>query len=180
MKKFLIPVILIVLAAAGSLWLTRSKQPTPADQSLSEPKQGTSLGNKVPDFAVADYDGKAVKLSDFAGKPVFVNFWASWCPFCVEEMPLMAKIQQEFGDKYVTLAINRAERLTTAKEYSDRVGVTGKMILVLDDDDSVYRNFGYFAMPVSIFIDKNGVIRSVKQGPLQEEELRNKINEILQ
>lgn len=182
MRKFLIPVILIVIAGAGSFWLTRSGPEAPADQSESKssPKEGTRVGNLAPDFTVEDYEGQAVRLSDFRGKPVFVNFWASWCPFCLDEMPLMAKIQEEFGGQYVTLAVNRAESLSTARQYSDQVEVTGRMLLVLDEDDSVYRQFGQFAMPVSIFIDKHGVIKAVKQGPLQEEELRSRINEILQ
>ncbi|MBI4363622.1 MAG: TlpA family protein disulfide reductase [Candidatus Doudnabacteria bacterium] len=170
MNKLAIIIGIIILGGVVALVARPHKQEQPASVS----------GNKAAEFVVVDYDGKQVKLSDFAGRPVFINFWASWCPFCLEEMPLMAKIQQEFGDQYATLAINRAERLDRAKQYSDQVGVTGKIILVLDEDDSVYRQFGYFAMPVSIFVDKDGIIRDVKQGPLSENELRNKIKALLQ
>lgn len=179
MSKLAIVIGIIILGGVVAVVARPDKQSSAPGSSDASAKIGTGLGNKAPDFTVTDYDGKQIKLSDFQGKPVFINFWASWCPFCLDEMPTMAKVQQEFGDQYVTLAINRAEKLDRARQFSDQVGVTGKMALVLDADDSIYRSFGYFAMPVSIFVDKDGIIQDVKQGPLQEQELRNKINSIL-
>lgn len=183
MRRYLISFILIVFAIAGSFWLVQSRQREPVGQSQTEAtsKEGTRVGNLAPDFEVYDYEGNLIRFSDFRGdKPVFLNFWASWCPFCLDEMPIMAQVQQEFGDQYVTLAINRAEKLDRARQFSDQVGVTGKILLALDEDDFVYRGFGYFAMPTSIFIGKDGIIKAVKQGPLQAEELRLNINAILQ
>ncbi len=180
MKKLASIIGILILGGVIALVVRPDKQEQLASVSdQQQPKEGNRVGNKAADFAVVDYDGKEIKLSDFQGQPILLNFWASWCPFCLEEMPLMAKVQEEFGDQYVTLAINRAERLDRARQYSDQVGVTGRMLLVLDTDDSVYRQFGYFAMPVSMFLDKDGVIREIKQGPLQEQELRDKLNNIL-
>lgn len=145
-----------------------------------ELETAVEIGKLAPDFQTQTYDGKNVRLSDFRGKkPVFLNFWAGWCPFCVEEMPLMAQVQEKFQNQYITLAVNRAESLKTAKKFSDQVGVTNRLLVILDLDDNVYRLFNGFAMPYSIFIDKGGVIRDIKLGPLQQEELEEKIKKIL-
>ncbi|PJE50976.1 MAG: hypothetical protein COV29_01710 [Candidatus Yanofskybacteria bacterium CG10_big_fil_rev_8_21_14_0_10_36_16] len=143
-------------------------------------KVGTRVGDLAPDFEVVDYQGNTVKLSDFKGsKPVFVNFWASWCPFCLDEMLLMGRIQEQFGDAYVTIAINRNEGLKTAKQYTDDLGVTNKYIVAWDDGDDIYKRYNGFSMPYSIFIDKDGIIKSLKLGPLAEEELVERIGEII-
>ncbi len=158
-----------------------SKESADLDQtSDSQLKIGTKIGNIAPNFQLTDYTGKTVSLSDFKGqKGVFVNFWASWCPFCVDEMPLMARVQEKYAAQYETIAVNRGESLETANEFSDKVGVTNKMILLLDKKDSIYKEYGGFAMPYSLFIDKNGVIRDIKLGPLTEQELEGKVQKIL-
>lgn len=202
MKKFLISIIVIVVVVLFFIFGRGGKnreaevvvsQPTPdiIEELLkqsSEPTatQGSQLEvgpqvNKLaPDFELNTYDGKVVRLSDFRGKkPVFLNFWAGWCPFCVEEMPLMAEVQDKFKDQYLTIGVNRGESLNTAKKFSDKVGVTNRLLLVLDPADATYGLYGGFAMPYSLFIDKNGVIRDVKLGPLTPEELEQKIQKIL-
>lgn len=156
------------------------QSPEPALTQGSQLEVGPQINKLAPDFELKTYDGKLVRFSDFRGKkPVFLNFWAGWCPFCLEEMPLMAKVQERFGDKYITLGVNRGESLNTAKKFSDSVGVTNRMLLVLDKKDAIYNLYGGFAMPYSIFIDKNGVIQDIKLGPLQEQELEEKIRKIL-
>lgn len=181
MKKLFI--VLIIIAAGISILifgLNDRDNNTQDHMNNSKPQTGTKIGNIAPDFKLADYTGKSVSLSDFKGqKGVFVNFWASWCPFCVEEMPLMARVQEKYPGQYETVAINRGENLATAKEFSDKVGVTNKMILLLDEKDSIYKQYGGFAMPYSLFIDKDGVIQDIKLGPLTEQELKQKIQKIL-
>ena len=178
MNKLIILAIIIVGVAVSFLVL-RNGSPETVETADGELRVGTRIGNLAPDFELSDYDGRTVALSDFRGqKPAFVNFWASWCPFCVEEMPLMADIQERHGKQYVTVAVNRGESLEAAKEFSDKIGVTGRMILLLDRQDSVYGRFNGFGMPYSVFIDKDGVIRDIKIGPLTEEELEGKLSKL--
>lgn len=170
MKKILWLIIIVI----GVIILASNLRNGEEEQTAVEIKK------LAPDFEVLTYDNKVIRLSDFRGKkPVFLNFWAGWCPFCVEEMPLMAQVQEKFQNQYVTLAVNRAESLKTAKKFSDQVGVTDRLLVTLDSDDSVYRLYNGFAMPYSIFIDKDGIIQDIKLGPLQEEELEEKIQKIL-
>lgn len=129
----------------------------------------------APDFSLKDFEGREVKLSDFRGKPVLANVWASWCPYCREELQDFVKLQEEFGDKIIIIAINRGEVFDTAKIYSDKLGVTGKIILLLDPEDSFYKSIQGFSMPETIFVDKDGFIRYHKRGQITSEEMRRRV-----
>lgn len=123
------------------------------------PKQDHSNMNtmstvRVPDFVLENYEGSIVKRTDFAGKPLVINSWAAWCPFCRKELADFAVIQKEFGDKTVIIAIDRAETKEVAKKYTDELGVTADMIFLLDPSDSFYQSIGGFSMPETIFVDK--------------------------
>lgn len=131
----------------------------------------------APNFALKDYDGNAVTLSQFAGRPVVVNAWAAWCPFCREELKDFAAVQEEFGNRVIIIAIDRAEPLETAQRYTDELGVTGKMIFLLDPSDSFYQSIGGFSMPETIFVDAAGQIVFHKRGPMKVEEIRERIRQ---
>lgn len=133
----------------------------------------------MPELIFSDYDGKIVNLADFRGKPLVINAWASWCPYCKKELPDFAMLQEEFDARITVIAIDRRETLETAKKYSDELGVTGKIILLLDPDDSLYKAINGFSMPETIFVDREGFIRYHKRGPMELEEMRRRVGEIL-
>lgn len=140
----------------------------------NRPLTGEPSPRRAPEFRLKDYQGREVSLSDFRGRPVVVNSWAAWCPFCVAEMPDFAALQEEFEDKIAVILVNRAEPLETAKKFSDEVGVTGRIVLLLDPGDSFYRAIGGFSMPETIFVDENGMIKDHKRGPMSLEEMRRR------
>lgn len=166
-------IIIGILVIGGIGWLVIS--------SRNASKESTSQlqFQKAPDFALQDYNGKTVKLADFAGKTLVINSWAAWCPFCVKELPDFVQVQKEFGYKVVIIVIDRAESLAVAKEFSDKIDVTGKLILLLDSSDSFYRSIGGFSMPETIFVDKNGNIVDHKRGPMDLNEIRQKIQKLI-
>lgn len=168
----LISVAAIGLAAYG-LSSVRSRPP-PAG-----PTSAPASPAAAPDFALKDYQGNTVTLAEFRGRPVVVNSWAAWCPFCREELADFAAVQEEFGDRAVIIAVDRAEALEIAKRYSDELGVTGRLIFLLDPGDSFYRSIGGFSMPETIFVDKDGNIRIHKRGPMPLEEIREKVKSLL-
>ncbi|TAK56557.1 MAG: redoxin domain-containing protein [Dehalococcoidia bacterium] len=90
----------------------------------------------APDFVLADYDGKAVKLSDFRGKTVLLNFWASWCTTCEAEMPDMDRLARENPDALVVLGVNQMEGRGTAKRFSDSLRLQN-FVFALDKDEDV-------------------------------------------
>ncbi|MBI2640625.1 MAG: TlpA family protein disulfide reductase [Candidatus Sungbacteria bacterium] len=135
------------------------------------------LYRQAPGFALQDYNGREVKLSDFRGKAVLINVWSSWCPFCKEELLVLAEVQKEFGDKITIAAIDRTEPLEIAKKYSDQLGITDKFIFLLDPSDVFYQSIGGFSMPETIFVDKEGMIVFHKRGPMRANEVRRRVQE---
>ena len=166
-------IVIGILIVGGVGWLVISNRIVP-DESNRQ-----AQFEKAPDFALQDYDGKTVRLADFTGKPMVINSWAAWCPFCRKELPDFATAQKEFGDKIVIIAVDRAETRETAKKYSDELGVSDELIFLLDPQDSFYRAIGGFSMPETIFTDGNGNVIIHKRGPMDLQEIREKIQQII-
>jgi len=138
---------------------------------------GVKKGNIAPNFLLNNYQGDPIELYDFRGKYVLLNFWASWCPFCINEMPEFQIIQNEFSDDLVVVGVNREERLEKARVFSEGIGIT--YTLLLNESDSIYKQFqGGRAMPYSLIIDPEGKIIETKSGVYILEELRLKFTEL--
>ncbi len=148
---------------------------------------GRSVGRLAPDFEISDYDGSRHRLSDFRGKVVYVNFWATWCLPCLREMPDIAALQEEFPDDLVVITVNRRESLGAAEAYFRNLprldGSTGVDFAVngMDPDDTLYDELVQLkpAMPVSIFIDPDGVISAVGHSLISIEQMRTAVNAAL-
>ncbi len=167
-KKIIFPAAVLIIAA-GLGWFFLAGNDTEAP--------GGDNRIPLPDLFFRDYEGQEIKLADFRGRPMVVNTWASWCPFCVEELPVFASAQEEIGDQITFVLINRAETLQAAQRFSGQVGVTGRLVLLLDPADSFYKSIGGFSMPETIFVDKEGFIIQHKRGPMPLEEIRRRIKE---
>lgn len=170
-KTLTLIVGILILGGVGWLVISRSN---PTEQAIKQVQF-----ERAPDFALQNYDGKTVTLSDFAGRPLIINSWAAWCPFCGEELVNFATVQEEFGDKVVIIAIDRAESRETAKKYTDELGVTDDLVFLLDPSDSFYRSISGFSMPETIFVDKDGNIAEHKRGPMEIQEIREKIQRLV-
>lgn len=127
--------------------------------------RGTEIGNMAPDFQLDNLDGQSVSISDFRGKPVLLNFWASWCPPCRSEMPFF---QDTFTNKkwaeegLVVLAIDIGESPSTVSKFVDKYGLTFPVLLDITQDVSL--EYYVRAIPTSFFIDRDGIIREIKIG----------------
>ena len=127
-------------------------------------EQGARTGSQAPDFRLPELDGQTVSLSNFQGKPVLINFWAVSCPPCRFEMPFIQEIFEEWSDKgLVILAINIGESPSTVKRFMESYGYS--FLVLLDTRGDVALKYGIRLIPVSLFIDKNGIIKAVKVGP---------------
>lgn len=140
---------------------------------------GGDVGQLMPDAVFKGYNGNEVKLSDYSGKPLVINLWAVWCPFCVKELSDFAVVQKEFTDEVVMVAVNRGESLKKAKELSDELGITNELKFLLDLNDSFYRSIGGFAMPETLFVDVQGRVRFHKRGPMDKEEIRQRVRHLI-
>jgi len=173
-KKILtIAVLAILLIGAGFLLL--QKIPIPS----SFKKGGGAESNLMPQVDLVDYSGRSVNTATFIGVPLIINSWASWCPFCRQELEDFAKIKSKFGNQIKIIAVNRSESLKVAKKYSDPLNVSEALVLLLDPNDFFYRAIGGFTMPETIFVDKKGRIVFHKRGPMAEDEILDKINQLI-
>ena len=137
-----------------------------------------SMGSRVPavgmqaeDFQLADLDGKTQSLSQYRGKIVLVNFWATWCKPCTTEMPAMQASYDKLRDKgFVVLAVNELEDEAKVREHIATYKHTFPVLL--DHDNKVANQFGVFGLPVSVFIDQEGRVQEyIKGGLLTEQKI---------
>jgi len=135
--------------------------------------------NTTNNFSLPDYNGTKVSLDDFDGKVRVVNSWATWCPFCVTELPHFVELQEEFDNEIVVIAINRRESLTTARDFTDSLEISEDLIFLLDSNDSFYQSIGGFSMPETLFINADGEITFHKHGFMTLNEMQQHIKDIL-
>ena len=146
---------------------------------------GWSMGSRVPtvgmqaeDFSLIDLEGKPQSLSQYRGKIVLVNFWATWCKPCTTEMPAMQSSFDKLRDKgFVVLAINELEDDAKVREHIKQYGHTFPVLM--DRDNKVANQFGVFGLPVSVFIDQQGVVQEyIKGGLLTEQKIDDVVAKI--
>lgn len=130
------------------------------------------------DLILKDYDGNPVELAQFKRKLLVVHAWASWCPYCGDELKNLSQLKTTYGDDVTILAVNRAESVVEAKPYTDALGTTGIQFL-LDPEDAFYKGLGGYAMPETIFIDQKGMVIYHQRGPMNIDEVTAKINTLL-
>ena len=165
-----IAIIAIVIVSIAVIELRKPRQ---SPISNSDKNVGISIGKTAPDFELKDLSGKSVKLSDFRGKNVVLNFWASWCPPCREEMPEFQRIHNENKGELVVVGVNLQESKENAESFVEKLGIT--FPILLDPNAQVKDMYNVFTQPVTYFIDVNGKIVDKKFGPLTSEEINEKI-----
>lgn len=152
----LMAISLVTVTAVGLTWAMGSRVP--------------AVGTTAEDFRLVDLEGKSQSLSQYRGKVVLVNFWASWCKPCTTEMPAMQTTYDKLRDKgFVVLAINELEDEAKVREHIKQYGHTFPVLL--DRDNKVANQFGVFGLPVSVFIDEKGVVQEYIKGGLLTEQL---------
>lgn len=148
----------------------------PAEQgeasSLPEP------GDIAPDFTLADVDGNEVTLADFRGRPVMLNFWATWCAPCRLEMPEMEQAQQDYAaDGLAILAINQEEPAERVAAFMDELGLT--FSAPLDVDGDVAAQYGAFFLPSSVFINADGEVTAFHRGIIARSQIDDYLAETI-
>jgi len=123
----------------------------------SEPSTAT-IGKPAPNFQLQNLDGQSISLNDLKGKPVLVNFWATWCHPCVSEMPYLQEIYGEWSGKgLILLAINIGESSSEAEQFLQDHNLS--LPVLLDTNKAVARRYNIRGIPTTFFIDKDGIIQ---------------------
>ncbi len=155
--------------------------PNRSGESPGEPSpQPEQERIKAPDFTVVDADGKDVKLSDMKGKPVVLNFWASWCPPCKAEMPEFDKVFGELGGDIVFMMVDMTdgerETAETGAEYVREQGFS--FPVYFDTSQEAAYAYGVRSIPTTVFIDGEGYVVTGAEGQIDEGTLRTGIGMI--
>lgn len=183
--------ILKRLAVLGSIaaltFSTRSFAQHPASpaQSLQVPSHGPSFkGKRAPNFVLHDLSGKPVSLKDYAGRPVVVNFWATWCPPCLQEMPWFEEFSRTYaGSSLIILGLStdlEGESVSPEKvaATAKRLGITYPILL---SDRSMKALYGpVHLLPETFYINRKGVIVEDVWGYADKEMMERYIREIVQ
>jgi len=154
---------LVALAAVLALLLAAAGLASAAELKRWE-------GGATPAMVVEDLKGRPHDLSEYKGKVVLVNFWATWCKPCTTEMPAMQTTYDKLRDKgFVVLAINELEDEAKVREHIEQYGHTFPVLM--DRDNKIANQFGVFGLPVSVFIDEKGVVQQYIKGGLLTEQV---------
>ncbi|KKB71718.1 MULTISPECIES: TlpA family protein disulfide reductase [Bacillus] len=140
-----------------------------------EAEIGIEKGEKAPDFTLPSLKGgEDVSLSDFKGKKVLLNFWATWCKPCRTEMPDMQQLQNEHRDITV-LAVNftsSEKNRKTVEAFADSLALTYPIVL---DQEGINAKYGIFSYPTTFIINESGIIEDIVLGTITKKEMEEKL-----
>ena len=160
---------------------------TPRGAAQEDLDEGIEEGQLAPDFVISDIDGTRHRLSDFRGQVVYVNFWATWCQPCIAELPEIQELQDRNPDNLAVITVNRRQDVGDAQAFLETLptldGGNGVSFTVdgLDPEDEVYERYVRLkpAMPVSVFINADGVVTGVYNGLMQLPQMEQAVSEAL-
>lgn len=145
---------------------------------LVKTQRGQIHSGMAPDFTLKGFDGREVTLSDLRGQVVIINFWASWCPPCREEAAYLEQTWRKYQEQGVVfIGVDYVDTDKEALAYIEEFDIT--YINGPDLGTRISQAYNIQGVPETFYVGKNGELRGVKVGPLQEPELDQKIEELL-
>ena len=174
--RALLPIILLVMILASGCGPATTPS---ANTTQPAAPAGINVGNMAPDFQLQNLTGQTVKLSDFRGKPVLLNFWATWCGPCRSEMPYLQQISDNSAATgLVMLAVDAGENATVVQKFMTELNLT--IPVLLDTDKAVSKSYSITAIPSTFLIDKNGVIQKKILGAFPDKQaIENSLKSII-
>jgi peroxiredoxin len=164
LSKSIMVVLLLASSLAGTVWAMGSRPP--------------ATGMPASEFMLTDLDGNSHGLEQYRGRVVLLNFWATWCKPCTTEMPAMQTAYDQLREKgFMVLAVNELEDEDKVREHI--LSHKHTFPVLLDRENKVANQYGVFGLPVSVFIDEQGVVREyIKGGLLTESKIHDIVNRI--
>ena len=168
--------VIVISALIFFSVLKHAKAPT-----TPKPIDSSFKGKPAPDFALKDLSGNTVRLSDYRGKAVVLNFWATWCPPCKAEMPWFVELQKRYGPQgLVIVGVSLDDDATPEQiaKFAQKLNVNYPILLGKDDIAKLYG--GVDALPTTFYIDRNGTLVEVTMGlPSEREEIEDNVKRTL-
>lgn len=136
-----------------------------------------NIGDPASEFELTDLNGRLVNLKNYKGKKVILNFWATWCPPCVKEMPLLQEAYNKEKNKGVEfIGINYNESYERINKFISDHRIT--FTILIDNDLKISMDYGVIGLPLTFFIDQNGIIKERYKGELTKELIEDRLNKI--
>lgn len=181
-RTFLIMAVVAVLAASAGYFAAKSIDTGKATEpeSFGVPDVDDLLGRERPEFTHDSIDGTAVSASDFDGRVWLVNFWATWCKPCVDEMPMLSELrskENEQGLEVVGIALDDADR---ARKFAEELSIAYPILVGQADVVLTGRRYGNSTglLPFSVLIDADGMVRWIHLGALEREVLLDQVRSL--
>lgn len=168
-KWFGVLLIVLLIGIAGFNLYNDRKEVTEIDSTgiaVNDDQTGIALGDRAPDFKVQTMDGEEVNLSDYKGKKVFLNFWATWCPPCKAEMPHMQAFYEEQPEDVEILAVNLEESTEKAADFAKQYELT--FPILMDADGTVAETYEVYTIPTTYVLNEDGTVHQKIVGPMDE------------
>ena len=191
MKQYqviLAAILIAITAGVGGYLIQQQTAPAAAEPVVSRQVQNRHvqipedvIGKAAPPFQLADMEGGRRSLSEWQGKVVAVNFWATWCPPCREEIPHFVELQQDYeqqGLQFIGVALQTADEI---RDFVRDYAVNYPSLVGRDDVIATAKSLGndIGALPYTVIIDRQGIIRFTRQGPLSKSEAEKVITSLL-
>lgn len=179
-KKVIVYIILFVLVVFGATLLYGELSENYNIEQKTEDKVEKEK-QKAPDFEAFSESGESVKLSEKTGKPVVINFWATWCGPCREELPAFENMYKKYSDKVEFMMVNLTDGMREKKEDVQAFITENKFTFPVFYDNEQYAAYAYniTSIPVTVFVDAEGNIYNYRVGRLRENKLKEYIEELL-
>lgn len=169
-KKRIIIIFLAIVVLAFALYFVRNE--VSSNQEIAP-----RLGFYAPNFNTVYMNGSEFELYELKGKPVILNFWATWCPPCVREMPNLQDFYDRHKGEVIVIGINLGEKNRTIQNFIKKINVT--FPIVLDKGKEIEKSYNLIIRPTTYFIDENGIIVDKKLGELKKEEIEERAQKLL-
>ncbi len=173
MNRWSLTFLTILILGSGWLWWTR----LPADASPAVRTPQPAVNHPAPDFTLARLDtGENVALSDLRGKPIILNFWATWCGPCRAEMPALQAAHERYGDDLLIVGVDQGEESGVVEKFVEEFAIS--FPILMDPTMAVSSDYRILGLPTTFFIDSQGIIRQVHAGQINSAMLAEGIVEI--
>ncbi|MEW5989706.1 MAG: TlpA disulfide reductase family protein [Chloroflexota bacterium] len=176
--RFTYAILLVLSALLGSAWIVYSREPVASLDAAAGIAEAPLAGFNAPDFTLTTLTGEELRLAELRGRPVVLNFWATWCPPCRVEMPFFQDASVQYNGRAAVIGVNQGEETPTVSEFITSFQITYP--IALDSDNRVSKLYDVRALPTTYFIDANGIVREVYTGVVNGAVLEDRIEKLLQ
>lgn len=183
LSRFERTILLLILAILGGAWINFSRESV-SEEGGSVYTEAPIVGHLAPDFTLPTTVGSSVSLTDHVdrngngGRPVVLNYWASWCGPCRVETPELQIASLKYKNRVAILGVNQGESASAIVEFGTSYGLSYP--LLIDENNAVNQLYGIVGLPTTIFIDRKGIVREVFVGILNRATLEERLDRLLE